>query len=150
MRLLIPPPLLAVIFAVAIWYVGYGFPQFALSIDGLRMLASVFFAIGVMIEVISFSAFRRAKTTVSPIAPSKTSTLIVSGLNRISRNPMYLGLLIVLCGWALWLGNPLNIAPLLLFVWYITEFQIKPEEKILKQKFGAQYEAYCKKVRRWI
>ena len=63
---------------------------------------------------------------------------------------MYLGLFFLLLGTVLWLGNPLNIFLLLLFLWVITVFQINPEEKILSEKFGSDYQHYCEQVRRWL
>ena len=82
--------------------------------------------------------------------PEKATRLVVGGLYRISRNPMYLGMLMVLIGIALWLGNPLNIALIGLFVALITELQIKPEEARLAEVFGDEYAAYKTRVRRWI
>ena len=63
---------------------------------------------------------------------------------------MYLGMLLILIGWGIWLGQPLNIVPILLFIWVINEAQIKPEERALREIFGEEYDAYCAKVRRWI
>ena len=63
---------------------------------------------------------------------------------------MYLGLLILLLGWGLRLSNPLALLPILLFVAYMTVFQIKPEEEALKRKFGDPYLEYCARVRRWL
>jgi protein-S-isoprenylcysteine O-methyltransferase Ste14 len=95
-------------------------------------------------------AFRRAKTTVNPITPEATTTMLTSGLYRFSRNPMYLGLLLVLIGWAIFLSNLLAFALLPLFVLYMNRFQIIPEERVLSGKFAHQFTAYKKTVRRWI
>ena len=95
-------------------------------------------------------AFRRAKTTVNPITPEATTTMVTSGLYRFSRNPMYLGLLVVLIGWALFLSHPLAFAVLPLFVLYMNRFQIIPEEQILSAKFAHQFTAYKETVRRWV
>ena len=99
---------------------------------------------------IAIGQFIKAKTTINPMKPDATEKLVIKGLYRISRNPMYLGVLLLLLAWAAYLHNVLSLAPPLLFVLTMTLFQIKPEEKALHQKFGADYEAYCRRVRRWI
>jgi len=80
----------------------------------------------------------------------KASALVTTGLYTVSRNPMYLGLVVILSGWAVLLGNPINILTLGCFVLLINRVQIIPEEKVLLAKFGNQYSAYTNKVRRWI
>ncbi len=150
MRLLIPPPVQGLIFGAAMWQLARLLPQFAMSFPGDRYVALVCLIIGVGMELIAVRAFFVAKTTVNPLKPENANKLVISGLYKISRNPMYLGLLIFLTGWAIWLGNPLNVGLLVLFVAYITYSQIKPEEAVLREKFGADYADYCRSVRRWI
>src|SRR5678815_1380789 len=88
-------------------------------------------------------AFRKASTTVDPRSPENTSQIVRSGIYRFTRNPMYLGMLIVLIAWMAWLSNVgAGVVPVL-FALYITRWQIVPEERALAQKFGAEYEAYC-------
>ena len=82
--------------------------------------------------------------------PSNTNTLVTDGLYRYTRNPMYLGMLLLLSAYALWLGNPVAVVPLIMFVWYISRFQIMPEELALKKIFGQQFDEYTSSVRRWI
>jgi len=73
-----------------------------------------------------------------------------SGLYRVSRNPMYLGMLISLSGWVLWVNSLTAFLLLPLFVFYITRFQIVPEERILLEKFGDDFAQYMREVRRWL
>lgn len=113
-------------------------------------VAAILVALGIIIDLVSIAAFRRAKTTVTPLAPEKASQLVVTGLYRISRNPMYLGLLLILTGAMVWLGSGANVFILVSFVAYITAFQIKPEEDRLERIFGPQYQAYKRRVRRWL
>lgn len=113
-------------------------------------VAAILVALGITIDLVSIAAFRRAKTTVTPLAPENASQLVVTGLNRISRNPMYLGLLLILTGAMVWLGSGANVFILVSFVAYITAFQIKPEEDRLERIFGPQYQAYKRRVRRWL
>jgi len=63
---------------------------------------------------------------------------------------MYLGMLLMLTGWAMLVGNPHGLTLLFFFVWYLTQFQIKPEERMLTELFGDQYTDYQKRVRRWL
>ena len=132
------------------WGLTKAFAGLAIDASLLRWSAIVVMGVGVLIEAVSVLAFLRARTTVTPLKPEKASTLVVGGLYRASRNPMYLGMLILLIGWALWLGNPASLLLLPMFVIYLTVFQIKPEEAALAEKFGADYDAYCRRVRRWI
>lgn len=105
---------------------------------------------GVLIDIISVSAFFRAKTTVNPLSPENTQSLVVTGFYQLSRNPMYLGMLMILMAVALWIGNLAGLIPVAIFVISITQFQIKPEERVLEAKFGEDYLAYKTQVRRWI
>ena len=84
------------------------------------------------------------------MTPSKASSLVTDGVFRISRNPMYLGLLLLLMGWALWLGTASPWLVLPLFVIVITVAQIAPEEQALYRLFGEQYLGYKRNVSRWI
>lgn len=150
MHLKVPPPVIGLITALAIWAVNASFP-------GLRMPSSLFSSLGMLcaivgliIELISVFLFLRAKTTVNPLSPHNTRHLVTTGIYRYSRNPMYLGMLLLLSGFVLWLSQPLGLVFLLLFVGYITKFQIKPEEGILLENFGEEYANYQQRVRRWL
>ncbi|HEY5549360.1 MAG TPA: isoprenylcysteine carboxylmethyltransferase family protein [Coriobacteriia bacterium] len=92
----------------------------------------------------------RAGTTFNPTAPDRTSNLVTSGVYRFTRNPMYLGMLLALFALAVWLSNPYSLALTALFVVYVNRFQIEPEERVLRVRFGPTYDAYVAEVRRWI
>ena len=106
--------------------------------------------VGVLIALLGVVAFRRARTTVDPRYPEKMSALVTSGIYRVTRNPMYLGMLVVLAGWALWLGQLLPFLFLPLFVAILNRWQIMPEERALDRMFGASFATYRTSVRRWI
>jgi protein-S-isoprenylcysteine O-methyltransferase Ste14 len=106
--------------------------------------------IGIACDLLGVMAFYRAKTTVNPLKPSATSSIVQSGIYRYTRNPMYLGMLLVLLGLALYLAHPAAFVALPVFVAYLTRYQIIPEERILAARFGAEYSAYASRVRRWI
>ena len=150
MKLLIPPPIVGLIFAAIIWVCNMVFPSGHISFAGQLALAVVLVALGFSISVAAAISFKKASTQIDPREPSKSQSIVQTGIFRYSRNPMYLGLVFVLVGWVVWLGNWAGVAFIALFIWYISRFQIAPEEEALKPKFGAEYEAYLRKVRRWI
>lgn len=149
MRLLIPPPFQGVIAALLMLAIARFIPALNTPFEGHVSVAVVIGAIGLAIEFVALFMFLFAKTTVSPLSPQKTKKLVVSGLYKYSRNPMYLGLTLLLIAWAVWLSNPLATLVLLGFVWWITKFQIEPEEEVLREKFGKDYEDYQSRVGRW-
>lgn len=150
MKPIIPPPIIGIAFAFVMWLLAKASSGLVVTFPYQLWLAALTAGAGLTIDLISIAAFFKRKTTVNPLTPSKTNTLVVEGLYRISRNPMYLGMLLILIGWGIWLGQPLNIVPILLFIWVINEAQIKPEERALREIFGEEYDSYCAKVRRWI
>ena len=95
-------------------------------------------------------AFRRAKTTVNPLKPETTSTIVTSGVFRLTRNPMYVGLALVLLAWAVFMSSPWALLGPLVFILYMNRFQIMPEERVISRMFGNAYSAYQAKVRRWL
>ena len=105
---------------------------------------------GVSVAIWGVMAFRRAQTTVDPFHPDKASSLVTQGIYRHSRNPMYLGMLLVLIAWALYLSSGLSLILTFLFVPYMSRFQIMPEERVMREKFGDAFDLYCKDVRRWM
>src|SRR6202035_1479507 len=107
-------------------------------------------AIGLAIAVAAVRRFRHARTTVNPVDPSKATQLVTDGVFRISRNPMYLGLALLLMGWAIWLHSVSPWVILPLFVFLITRVQIIPEEHALEHLFGTDYLTYRRSVGRWI
>lgn len=90
------------------------------------------------------------RTTLDPRVPGKASHFVARGLFRISRNPMYLGMALLLLGISCWTANAVAYALVVVFCLYLTEFQIKPEERALQALFGQEYLAYKARVRRWV
>ncbi len=150
LALKVPPPVQALVCGILMWAVDRQLPGGQVD-SAIRLPMAILFAIsGIVLVVFSMLAFRRASTTVDPFHPEEASQLVVDGFFGYSRNPMYASLLLVLISWAIWLGNVYNAAVPVLFVTYITFFQIKPEEEALRSLFGETYEHYCSRVRRWI
>ncbi len=150
LALKVPPPIQALVCGFLMWVIDRQLPggQFESAIQ--LPMAILFAVAGIVLVVFSMLAFRRASTTVDPFHPEEASQLVVDGLFGYSRNPMYVSLLLVLIIWAIWLGSVYNVSVLILFVTYITFFQIKPEEEAMRSLFGETYEHYCSRVRRWI
>lgn len=149
LELLIPPVPLTLIFALTMWLINSYMPwayvfAFPVSISALCFAIGLFFIIP---AVISFIA---NKTTVDPRVPDKSKTLVVSGLYRFTRNPMYLGMLCCLVSIASYQGNLISYGLCVAFVLYMNRFQIGIEEAALRQQFAQDYEEYCRRVRRWI
>jgi protein-S-isoprenylcysteine O-methyltransferase Ste14 len=107
-------------------------------------------ALGVAIVVTGARTFWASGTTIDPVSIDRASTLVTHGIFRLTRNPMYVGFTLMLVGWAVVLGSPWMLGGPLLFVGFTHRFQIVPEERVMREKFGREYEAYCDTVRRWI
>ena len=150
LELKIPPPLVALGSGALMWFASSLVAPFAMP-DVIRVSVALTLALtGISLDLTGLIAFLRAKTTINPLKPASTAALVTTGLYRVTRNPMYLGMLLVLFGWAVFLANlaALLIAPL--FAFYITRFQIIPEERVLAEKFGSAFAAYKSSVRRWL
>lgn len=102
------------------------------------------------LALVAFASFRLARTTINPLDPARASTLVTGGIFRVSRNPMYLSLLLLLVAYAVRLDSWVEWLGPALFAAYVTRFQIIPEERILAVKFGEAYAAYRNRTRRWL
>jgi protein-S-isoprenylcysteine O-methyltransferase Ste14 len=150
LELAIPPPLVMLVVGLIMWLLSVTFPSLAFHPAGQIWAAVVVALAGFGIATAGIIAFRRANTTFDPRNPAGTSALVTAGIYRLTRNPMYLGVLLILIGWGLFLGNILALICAFIFVPYIGRYQIQPEERLLEGKFGAAFTAYKAEVRRWI
>ena len=142
--------MVAALCAVIMWFAGKLWPALDFDFPGRFTAIVALVVIGLLVGGIAFSQFTRARTTVNPVKPQESSVLVTRGLYRWTRNPMYLGMLIVLVAWAFFVSNALAFLVLPLFIAYINRFQIQPEERVLRGRFGAQFDDYCGRVRRWL
>lgn len=149
LELRIPPLILLAVAGVVLWLVSDIAPG-RLTFPGQDFAAGSLAFVGVLFCSAGMLALRRFHTTVNPMQPVATSTLVTSGLYRLSRNPMYVGFGLLLAGWGVFLGNPLAVLIVGVFVAYLNRFQILPEERALRGMFGMAYETYCREVRRWL
>lgn len=150
MKLIIPPPIVALVCAGLLWTVSRHFTSLNIQIPWQNELAIFIAVIGIAIDIAAMRLFIRFKTTISPLSPAKTSDLVTTGIYRISRNPMYLGMALLICAFGTWLGTLATPVVLILFCLYLNRFQIFPEEAALHEIFGDAYKEYCERTRRWI
>ncbi|MGE0496768.1 MAG: isoprenylcysteine carboxylmethyltransferase family protein [Ramlibacter sp.] len=150
LKLKVPPPVVALAIAALMWFMSRAVQPMEVSTSIRLTLALVVAGTGVILGVAAMRTFSRAGTTVNPMKPQATTVLVTHGVYRFSRNPMYVSLLFYLVGFALFLTNWASPVGLALFIIYMNRFQIAPEERVLETRFGAEFDAYRRRVRRWI
>mgnify|MGYP001561679199 FL=1 len=150
LELKVPPVALLLAAALAMWLAPSAGPDFRLPPVARTAVAPALIAVGACLSLAGVASFLRARTTVNPTKPGSASSLVTTGVYRFTRNPMYLGLVLMLLGWAAFLSNALAFAVVPLFVLYMNRFQIVPEERALSALFGAEFDAYATRVRRWL
>lgn len=150
LELKVPPPAVAAVVAIVMWGLSFLVPTLEIPWPYRAAVALAIALVGGAFSGIGVVAFRRAHTTVNPMKPGSASALVNTGIYRITRNPMYVGMLLVLVGWAVFLAAPWLLLGPLVFLLYMGRFQIAPEEQALTSVFGAAYTAYQGEVRRWL
>ncbi|WP_211218141.1 methyltransferase family protein [Marinobacter daepoensis] len=150
LELKIPPLALMILFGTGMWAVSRLLPVGYFVIPGRMALSGTTFLVGAVVALLGVMAFRAAGTTVDPRTPEQSRNLVVRGVYRYTRNPMYLGFLLMLVGWGLFLGSVFAALLLPLFVLYMNRFQIKPEERHMQALFGGAYSRYTSEVGRWL
>ncbi|TFY96990.1 isoprenylcysteine carboxylmethyltransferase family protein [Ramlibacter rhizophilus] len=150
LELKVPPTALVVLIAAAMFALSRAWPSMAVAVPARVVLAALLLLVGIAIALAGVAAFRRVRTTVNPIRPDTSSAVVSTGIYARSRNPMYLGMLLALAAWAVWLSHPLAFLGLPVFVLWMNAFQIRPEERALADRFGPVYQDYLRSVRRWI
>lgn len=150
LELKIPPVAVLLLCGGGMWLLSSLVPELSFDFPLRKLLSAIAVVAGLGIGVAGIVAFRAARTTFDPRYPDRASSVVRTGVYRHTRNPMYVGLLLSLLGWAIYLANPLSLIGLPAFVLYMNRFQIQPEERALKEGFGEEYRAYLNDVRRWI
>ncbi|WP_445665174.1 methyltransferase family protein [Fodinibius sp. AD559] len=150
LELKIPPAVVTLIIAIVMWwidiYLAFGWATFG----KILWVSFIFLGIGGIFGLVGLIQFYKYSTSIDPHKPNKASNLVTSGIYSISRNPMYVGLLMILIGYGFYLGNMLTFVVIPLFLIYINRFQIAPEERVMDEKFGEKYQKYKSEVRRWL
>ena len=150
LELKVPPVAQVVITAAVMYGVSRIMPSLQFYFEGTNTLAIGLSVIGLGSGIMGVAQFKKAQTTVNPHTPEKSTNLVTSGIYQYTRNPMYLGLVLILLGWAFYLSHFLPFVLVPVFMVYMKRFQIQPEERMMTQKFGKAYQDYLIKVRRWI
>lgn len=144
-------PLVTFLFcAVMIFALSRLFPGATWLLPHARWVARLVATVGGIFGVGGIMAFLRARTSLLPNHPERATTLVTTGIYRVSRNPMYAGLLLVLIAEVIYLGTTPGLLVVPLFVAVLQRWQIRPEEKALRAKFGAAYTAFARRTRRWL
>lgn len=144
----IPPPIITLLNIYIIYSVDQVFSKFNFP---FQSIVSIFVGIeAILIIFFAIKEFKKAATTISPIQIDQVSSFVTTGIFRFSRNPMYLGLTSLQVAAGIYFGNWLVLVAVPMFIFYITFYQIIPEEKVLKEKFGDDFKIYCSKVGRWL
>jgi protein-S-isoprenylcysteine O-methyltransferase Ste14 len=146
----VPPPIVALVVAWLMWVLAREVGLQNYEVPYKSMICAVLVMLGLIVDFSALWLFAKAKTTVNPISPSKATSLVTTGVYRYTRNPMYMGNFIFLLAWLIWMGSAYGVIGLILYVVYMNQFQIKPEESVLLNLFGKQYSQFCSQVRRWI
>ena len=144
----IPPPLLVLILVISNYFSSKKIDLIILPTQNL--ISFIILLIGILILITPIFKFIKSKTTIDPIKFKKVNRLVTSGIYKYSRNPMYLGLLMIVMSTSIFYLNIFSITTPMLFYFWINRFQIKREEIFLTQKFGKEYLSYKNKTRRWI
>ena len=144
----IPPPIVTLIFGFATYLSRKIFPE--IEIQYASFFGMFLLLLGFFILISAVKLFRNDKTTVNPLSPEQATKLVTNGIFKISRNPMYLGMAVILASVAVFFNIIGGIIFMALFCLYITKFQIIPEEKAMKELFAQDFEQYMQATRRWI
>ena len=143
----IPPPIVTLIFIFLIGFSNRLIEPF--SFEYQTPLGVMIIICGLSVLISAARVFKQLETTINPMQPSQASKLAIIGPFKYTRNPMYLGMSIMLIGFGLFFGAKLTVCLVVMFVLYITVFQIIPEERAMQEKF-TDWKDYCLKVRRWL
>ncbi|WP_176853430.1 methyltransferase family protein [Donghicola mangrovi] len=143
------PPVWLVLAILAARVIGQKEPMW-LSFGGqwAQLMAGVLIGGGLILMVLAVYEMRRQRTTLMP--HQEADHLVTSGIFSRSRNPIYLGDLLVLAGFVLRFDAVFALTLLPVFVWVIERRFVIPEEDRLRRKFRADFARYCHKTRRWI
>jgi protein-S-isoprenylcysteine O-methyltransferase Ste14 len=144
----IPPPIVTATFGLIIYFSKSFSPVY--SFDNSNLISVIFLLFGLGIFSAAVQSFKKHKTTINPLSPDKASSLVNSGIFSYSRNPMYLGMLLILLSVSFKFNISVGLFISFLFKIYITRFQIIPEEEAMVKLFGEEFIVYKNQTRRWI
>ena len=144
----IPPPIVTLISGLAIFFSRPLFPDYHSNL--INVFSAILLFFGLLVFFLAVASFKRYKTTVNPLQPSKATHLVISGIFRFTRNPMYLGMALVLLSLSFKFNLLGGLIVTVFFIMFITKFQIIPEEEAMLSLFQDEFEIYKENTRRWI
>ena len=147
-KLKIPPPILVIILITSIYFSSDKLDL--ISIPYRTLFSIVILSIGILVIINPVVKFIKSKTTVNPVEFKNVEKLVTSGIYKYSRNPMYLGMIMIIISTTVYYLNFYSLLTPFIFYFWINRFQIKREEVFLEEKFGQEYLSYKTKTRRWI
>ncbi len=150
LELRIPPGVVSLTAMALMFFAAWAWPGGSFKSPWSGLAAAFLAALGAAVALAGVAFFRRAKTTLNPLNPGAASKLVTGGVHAYTRNPMYLGMALIVAGWGAYLSHLGAIPILAAFVWYLDRFQIRPEERRLLEIFGDEFQTYRSRVRRWI
>lgn len=150
LELKVPPLIIVCVCALAMFGISRLFGKQRFLAGHGDVIGFVFIVAGILVAVAGIVAFRKARTTVNPLRNENIAALVTSGIYSMTRNPMYVGMLLLLTGFGLLLSSLYSLVMCVVFVLYINRFQIQPEEKMLESIFKNDYVLYKARVRRWV
>ena len=148
MKVKIPPPIIVFFLTTLVYFSSNFFIGFDLPFR--TPISLTLLLIGLLVIFVPVIQFIKSKTTINPQNFKNVNNLVSSGIFKISRNPMYLGMLIIISSTVVYYLNYFSFFTPFIFYFWINEFQIKREEKKLEEKFGSDYKKYKSKTKRWI
>jgi protein-S-isoprenylcysteine O-methyltransferase Ste14 len=149
LELRVPPPVLVLVTALVMWGGAWDAAPYPRP-DWLGAASIGLLITGATIVAAGIIGLRLANTTVSPTRPDTANALVQAGIYHFTRNPIYLGLLLILTAWATTLWQPQSFVALPVFAAWIHRFQIIPEERALRANFGVHFDQYAAGTRRWL
>ena len=146
----IPPPIILIITLALIYGVSRVDDLIILS-AAMRLYVSIgLLLLGLGIMIAGVTSFRKVATTINPLKPETASSLVIGGVFHYTRNPMYLGMLVLAFAAVIKSTSVLSLIVVLGFYLFLTRFQIIPEERAMLKLFGDEFVQYQRRVRRWI
>lgn len=150
MHRLLPPPAALFLAGLLAWLLARALPAWRVALPGQQGVAIALAVAGASLMLAAALSLLAARTSLNPLNPERASVLVAVGAFALSRNPIYLGDALLLCAWLVWLGQPLGLLALAGFVLWLDRVQIPAEERALARRFGADWQAYRARVRRWL
>ena len=144
----IPPPLIVLTLIISIYFSSKKIDL--INIPFQLEISFFILSLGILVFINPVLKFIKSKTTINPIQFEETNRLVTSGIFKYSRNPMYLGMLMIIISTSTFYLNIYSILTPFLFIFWINKFQIKREEAFLTEKFGKEYLSYKNKTKRWL